>query len=131
LCIRDIYQIAPTPRYWAPAAARLDDVAPGAIIAVTSGPNQNGDNWFTYFFLGARLQNRLTYLSPRADGAIPPRGADSGDRAAWLHRLAQRGVTHVVSFTPPSLEKTWMDADPQHFQRLDGDDAWGAYLVRR
>lgn len=136
--LRSSTQTASPPRYWAAAAERLDDPSHPHRIALTSGPDQNADNWFAYFFLGRRMQNRLFYISPLKDGALPPRLLGPGwlprlasgsraDEAAWVRRLARQDVTEVMSFRPRSLELVWMNHTPARFRRIAGALDWGLY----
>jgi hypothetical protein len=129
-------------RYWWRGAQALDqtpdrppDQTPGGHrIAVTSGPQTGGD-WFAYHFLGASFQNRIDYVSPApseqpvqvpyADAASP-----LASFPAWLARLRARGLTHVVSFRPPSIELRWMEQQPTLFHRIDGVPGnWGLFAL--
>ena len=124
-------------RYWAPAANKLDEPDRPKRIAFTGGPHQNGDEWFAYFFLGRRLQNRVFYVPIARDGAVvdytpadPLRAR--ADRAAWLARLDALGVDAVAAMRPRYLELEWMEALPDRFTRAFGDGkSWGVYLVKR
>ncbi|MET0386129.1 MAG: hypothetical protein ABW321_09240, partial [Polyangiales bacterium] len=123
-----------SPRFWSTAVPKIDEPDNPRRIAVTGGPHQANDLWLQYFFLGKRLQNELTYVTPTRDGAIAhfaPHGdlEARADYASWLARLQQRGITEVMSFAPESLELSWMNADPTHFERLDGDEDWGLYRL--
>ena len=123
------------PRYWTLALDRLCASAGTHRIAVTAGPLQDADHWYLYPLYGARLENTLLYVTPTRDGGIAQLGP-SGDLAAradyerWLARLTRQGVTEVMTFMPRSLEQTWMDAAPERFMRLAGDQRWGLYRVR-
>ena len=116
--------------YWASSAAMLDH------LALTAGPAQNADNWFAYYFFGRRFQNRLSYISSSASGDIvhfeaKHRYLSQVDREAWLRRLDAKGIDHVFSFAPHSIEIEWMEAMPQRFYRRQGDGfEWGLYEVR-
>jgi len=122
-------------KYWLPASKLVD--TPGRFwkIAVTSGPYQNADNWFMYPFLGRKLQNQICYIPITTDGKIidfGPEGARerAGNFEAWLRRLFDKDITHVMSFRPASLEMRWMEEQPEVFQRLEGDGvSWGLYQV--
>lgn len=127
-----------TPRYWTNAALSMDDPTQPRRIAVTGGPSQNADNWFAASFLGSDLQNELLYVSPMPDGSIPHFGLGDlnaritrdADAAAWVARLRGTGITHVVSFSPPSVELDWMRAQPQRFHKIEGGPDWGAFEFR-
>lgn len=123
--------------YWVPAARALDDPERPRVIAVTGGPQQDSDLWFAYPFLGRRLQNRLEYVTPFPDGRIHSYGGAAlnrefllhGDPTLWLKRLRRTGVTHVVSFHPPSWELMVMTNNPRIFRRLSDPsvDTFGAF----
>lgn len=122
----------PFPRDWRLAAALVDEPGRAHRIAVTAGTEQAGDNWFAYFFLGRELQNSLHYLPVTSDGSIAhfgPKGerADAANVNAWLARVAQRRITHVVSLSPRSIELGWMETRPGRFEWLEG---WGLFRVR-
>lgn len=123
-------------RYWVSAASTLDMPPSSYRIAVASGPWQNGDNWLVYPFLGRRYQNQLLYVPITASGRIPSfDGTDSyvaeADFAAWVARLYQWKITHVMSFWPPSLEFMWMQEYPELFEPISVDSRWGGcYRLR-
>ena len=123
------------PRYWVTAAASVDTLATPQKIAVTAGPQQNADNWFLYYFLGRRLQNELTHVPATADGRIRQLGLPheitaAADAGVWLKRLSDERVTHVMSFSPRSVELDWMEERPEHFQRVSGAPGrWGLFSV--
>lgn len=129
-----------TPAYWAEAASIVDDPTEPRVVAVTSGPERNLDNWFASPFLGRRLQNRLVNLPLAADGIRRRWGAGgandeirrTADYAAWRRSIAASGVTDVMSFKPPSVELSFMEAHPGEFQRRAGvPGEWGLFRVRR
>jgi hypothetical protein len=133
---RESNQLHWQPKYWVDAAQLLDDPAQPHVIALTSGPEQNYDHWFSLYFLGRELQNRLTYLPVSRDGSILPFGSTGelerqADRESWLRRLRRRRVTEVMTFRPLSVEKGWMDGMPERFQKLTGGDDWGLYRILR
>jgi hypothetical protein len=123
---------------WTRALPYVDDPRTSLRIAVTSGPFQNMDNWTVYPFMGRRLQNEVVYVPPSLDGLIPPFDgwdapglARTADKRVWLARLETRGVTHVVSFNPPSIELSWMEADADRFEWLEGSKGiWGLFRIR-
>lgn len=124
-------------RYWIPAAEKTDDPPHPFRIAVTSAPSQNGVNWFSYSFLGSRLQNRLFYIPIARDGQIIPFGP--GDLLkkmscydTWYSQIRSSQIDYVISFTPASIEMGWMEGKPNLFDRIDGDGAnWGLYQIRK
>jgi hypothetical protein len=125
------------PRDWTPAMAPLEAEAGDKIIAVTAGPTAIAHCWFVYPFLGSRLENQICYVSPTHTGEIVPqhprfKNDAALDFPAWLRRLQDRGVTHVMSFAPRTAELPWMEAHPDRFQRLAGDQkTWGFYRLKR
>ena len=135
LTARESLQLHWQPKYWTDAAQLLDDPGEPQRIAITSGPQQDADNWFAYSFLGRNLENRLTYVPVTRDGDIVPLGPGyelerSARRQRWLERLDERGVTAVMSFRPLSIEQRWMDEMPKRFEKLAGGPDWGLYRVR-
>jgi hypothetical protein len=134
--VRDSIVLHNLPRYWSRAAALVDEPDTTHLIAMTSGPRPNPDHWFSYFFLGRRLQNQLAYVPVTRDGHLEPFGPAGAlerlaDRASWLQRLNGRGVTEVMSFSPASVELGWMRADPSHFIPVSVGGDWGFFhLVR-
>ena len=122
-------------RYWW-VAARMADEEPGSHrIAVTGGPWQDGDNWLMYYFMGRNLQNTLHYIPISEGGEFIPFGPDTrrhdgGDVDAWMARIRESRITHVMSFVPASLEIGWMNARPERFGRLTGhEDQWALFRV--
>jgi hypothetical protein len=135
--MRSDYVVHATATFWVDAARALDDPAQSRRIAVTGGPSQDMDRWFVYPFFGQRLQNRIVYVSPLADGSIahyagPDALAELAPRIdprAWLRRLRSAGVTHVVTFDPMSLERRIMDDNPKLFRPIAAPElrAFGAF----
>ena len=122
------------PRYWRDAL--LSGEAGPITLAVTAGPMQAANNWFTYFFFGRRFQNRLIYVPPTRSGRVVHFGPNQtlqsvGDQQAWTQRLHAQGVHAVLSFLPRSVESVWMDQSPEQFKKLAGDEEWGLYAVVR
>jgi hypothetical protein len=143
--LRDAYRYAiparttvfhTVPPYWLPAAAALDRPGLAARVALTSGPDQRGDNWFMYPFLGSRLQNRIVYVPLSRSGEIfpanDPRYAATADREAWLARLEALKIDAVFSFEPASIEVKWMKQSPDRFTRVLGHGkSWGLFMVNK
>lgn len=120
------------PRHWVDAVRFVEEPDVSHRIAVTGGAVKSSDTWFTYFFMGSRLQNELVYIPPTRDGKVGqfmPYGDLEGrvDRGRWMKTLKERGVTEVLTFTPASLEQAWMDADAGQFKKLAGGADWGLY----
>jgi hypothetical protein len=138
--MRDDYVVHPNATFWVDAAQALDDPQRPRRIAVTGGPSQDMDRWFSYAFFGRKLQNRVLYVSPLADGRVGHYGgpdaqrdfAARSDPRAWLRRLRAAGVTHVVTFDPISVERMIMDGNPHLFERTSPAElaAFGAFELR-
>jgi hypothetical protein len=122
-------------RYWADGAEAIDNPGTSHEVAVTAGPTQVAGYWFTYFFFGSELQNRMHYVPVTTDGQIAHFGPNDmrrrlADRDAWLHRLDERGITHVVTFKPNSVERDWIRQLPGQFEQLQGAEDWGVFRIR-
>jgi hypothetical protein len=123
------------PRFWAEAPAMIDEPTRPHHLAITGGPDHSSDKWFHYFFLGARFQNSVQYVTPTRDGGIAHFGPHGdldarADKASWLQRLAAAGITDVVTFPPRSLEQAFMDSEPTRFEQMSGADDWGLYRLK-
>lgn len=124
--------------YWFSCAPLAEIPGKRLRIAIASGNWRNHDNWFVHYFLGSRLQNEIEYVPPTRDGSIIEFGPDydarmerEADAAAWIRRLRERGVTHVMSFGPPGIEARWMHARPVEFRFLAGNPGeHGLYELR-
>jgi hypothetical protein len=132
--VRDSVVLHNVWRYWTPAASLVDEPGTSHFIAVTSGPRALPDHWFTYFFLGRRFQNRLTYVPVTRDGHIEPFGPAGNleavaDRPSWLARLKSRGITEIMAFSPRAIELQWMTGDPVHFEPLSIGPDWGFFRL--
>ena len=126
-----------TDTRWAEGARRLDDPAIPRTLACTTGIHIQGDNWFLYYFLGRRFQNRLQYVPPTRDGRVldATRWEDLAaacDYDAWRRRLLKAGISQVVCLAPWAVELKAMDTHPDHFRPLYGEKMfWGVYEVLR
>jgi len=89
-----------------------------------------------YFFLGSRLQNRISYVPITRDGEIVDHGPENdrlerGNFESWEARLRAEETTHLMCFRPAAIELSWAETHPGMFERLDGDgESWGLYGVR-
>lgn len=112
------------------------DVRPGHRIAVTAGWEVIGHHWYQYPLFGTHLQNRVLYVPITTEGDILDPGdvAAIGRRAspvAWLRRLVDLNVDHVVSLAPrTTIEDFWMRQLPQVFH-LAHADARGLHVAYR
>jgi hypothetical protein len=122
-------------RYWIPAAQEMDRKEDSYRIAFTSGAAQNQRNWFWYYFLGNRLQNRPYYVPIEKSGRVAAFGPDYyqksfGDFDSWHFRLRNQGIDYVMSFYPNSIEQNWMELRPEQFERIEGNsNVWGLYRI--
>ncbi|MFH0994396.1 MAG: hypothetical protein V1844_02740 [Pseudomonadota bacterium] len=120
-------------RYWVSALSALEKEPQEKTIAVTAGAWNISQQWFIYPFMGPTFENHLCYVSPEHDGNILPhhpeflKNADP-DYRAWMIRLEEHGVTHVMSFVPENGDLNWMESNPHSFARLAGlDNMWGFF----
>ena len=122
------------PKYWTIAIPFVDDPNVSRRIAITSGPDQNMDNWFAAPFMGRALQNEVVYEPVSIDGRLVPLGTEEFVRTAsfdaWQQRLHRRRITDVISFRPRSMELGWMEAHPELFEKQCGGVDWGLYRVK-
>jgi hypothetical protein len=122
---------------WVPALARVLLEPQPLHIAFAYGPEKIGHQVYIAPFLGHRLQNRVTYITPEKDGRIvyfhPEHLKHSRpDYQTWVARLEAAAVTHFVAFLPPSLELLWAEEHPDYFERLEGNGkTWGLYRLRQ
>ncbi len=123
------------PRYWVPALKALDAEEPPLCIAFTYGPLQISHYAFLAPFLGARLENRLVYVSPEKNGNVLPHHPDSQEKSNpdfdnWMNTLVDTGATHLLCFRPPSIELEWAETHPCLFIKLAGvTDDWGLFRI--
>ncbi len=124
------------PRYWVHALEAFQKESGCKRLAVTAGRRRDSNCCFIYPFMGLDLQNSVHYLSPYAHGGLVPNHPDfdyvvDADFASWYQRLRQRGITHVMSFKPGSIELNWMQTHPDKFIPLACvRELWGVYRVR-
>jgi hypothetical protein len=123
-----------SPREWSDAVPWIDAPGPHR-IALTGGARQASDRWFQYFLFGPRLRNRVYYVPPTRDGGIAhfgPHGDldDRADEPSWRARLRAARITEIATFAPRSMEQRWMDAAPEHYEKLVGTEHWGLYRLK-
>ena len=113
------------PVYWLQAVEDLHDNREPLRIAITAGMLKEGCNQIFYHFLGARLQNRLCYITLTEDGHIVPQVPKYAHTAlsfdAWRRRLIENKITHVIALKPESVEARWMTQAPEQFRPVVGD----------
>jgi hypothetical protein len=117
--------------YWLPAVEALREHREPLRIAITVGTKPYSGDQFMYHFFGARLQNTLCYVPLTEDGHIVPHAPEYDDTplsyGAWLQRLIENKVTHVVTFRPESVELGWMRQAPDQFREVVNGDSWGLF----
>lgn len=124
------FELHPFDNYWAHGVPFVMSKRYKHRIAFTS----NWRTWFSYFFMGERLQNTILYVPVTHSGVTIYGGGDGqrrkqADYQAWHRRLLRRKIDTVITFREASLEQGWMQAHPQHFQRVAGDHGWGMFRV--
>jgi hypothetical protein len=117
-----------------PIWERLDGADPKR-LAVTCGWDGMGHSCYLYPLMGSRLQNRVLYVPPTLDGSVVDYGDEDLGRAvqlrAWLTRLLEEDVDHVVLIPPSSPERSsWIVHLPDVFVREIGDERTDAWLYR-
>ena len=95
----------PTPTLVSAFAPEVDDPEHPHRIAVTSAPYFKGDRQMLYYYLGAKLQNELTYVSVMQDGGTPVYDRSDPELHAvdpdvWVQRVRAAGVSHVLVLAP-------------------------------
>ncbi|HET9958533.1 MAG TPA: hypothetical protein VFQ61_28760 [Polyangiaceae bacterium] len=112
--------------------------APPRRIALVSGFEGVGHNVFRYPLLGRRWQHRVVYVAPSADGKLRGHPDIYGLRdrpalsfEAWLSRLKQQRVTHVVLVPPFNVEEyRWVFEHKRHFVLEQRGEKDYAFLFR-
>lgn len=135
--IRDSIVLHQVPRFWEKAADILDDPLISYNISITTGPHQNLDNWFIYFFYGKRFQNKITYISPTIDNEIVSvrSNYELGSISkfdVWYARIMENNIDYILCLPPIALEYEWCIKNPDLFQLLEPkeeNDTWGIFLV--
>ena len=118
---------------WVPGLIRLLQEDKPLHIAFAYGPEKIGHQVFIAPFLGAGLQNRVSYITPEKNGKIiyyhPEQlKMSQPDYQSWKSRLELAGITHLVTFLPAPVELKWAEENPDSFTRLEGDGkTWGVY----
>jgi hypothetical protein len=108
----------------------------GHRLAVTAGWDGLGHNWYQYPLLGSRLQNRVVHVPVTADGGIadyrePAEVARRASFEAWLGRLVESEVDHLVSLAPrTTVEELWMGRMPEIFAPA-ATDPQGLHIAYR
>ncbi|XXF78125.1 hypothetical protein P2318_34540 [Myxococcaceae bacterium GXIMD 01537] len=112
------------------------DTPEGHRVAVAAGWDGTGHNWFRAPLFGSRLQNTVLYVPPTADGSVvdSQRHGElrrAADFEAWLRRLVEGRVDHVVLLSPlPPVESGFVREHPELFQRVAQGLDWEAAAYR-
>lgn len=124
-----------TPNYWVQFLPILDKPEKKK-IAITSGHQMNSDNWFIFYILGNKLQNEIIYIPSSKSGDIIDFSKDlsinkKADYFSWLDRLKREKVTHILSFSPASIELMWMKENNETFEFISGEKKnYGLFLLK-
>lgn len=125
----------PIPSEWKEFVEILD-TKESKKIAITSGPCQNNDNWFLFYIFGKNLQNEIFYIPPTLSGKVIDFDEEYtikkyANFESWYSRLKRKGITHILSFYPPSIEIEWMSKRPEKFKMLAGQrKSYGLFLLK-
>ena len=96
----------------------------------------NSDNWFIFYILGNKLQNEIIYIPSSKSGDIIDFSKDlsinkKADYFSWLDRLKREKVTHILSFSPASIELMWMKENNETFEFISGEKKnYGLFLLK-
>ena len=118
-----------------PSGAYLEHLSDGARIAVTSGWDGKGHNWYVYPLLGPRLRRDVLFVPSRRTFSTPLRRYDSSaaepDIRAWRRRLRRLDVDYVATLHPEPPELDDMLSHPEWFEPIvSSPDATGTRLFR-
>ena len=100
----------------------LDDGSPHR-IALAAGWDGIGHNLYRYPLTGSRLQNRVMYIPVGHDDEVFDYMHEEevharGELGPWLQRLVAADIDVVVTLHPSSIEHTWMEDNPDLFERF-------------
>lgn len=131
------FELHPLAREYAtayPLWQRFDDGAPHR-LAVTLGWDGLGHNGYRLPLLGTHFQNTVLYVPPSRTGEVidlrdEARFAAALDPVAWMRRLREQRIDHVIALHPPPAEQDIMDARPEVFEPV-GEGADGQHRAYR
>jgi len=101
-------------------------------IALTTGWEHHGQNWFYYPLLGRRLQNTAVYIPTASSKRVGPAHEEPGDGSAfetWRDDLRREKVDTVFVQKPWPIEESWMGAHPEAFMVVRAGDGFKVYDV--
>ena len=123
-------------KYWNPALVAMQEENKSH-IAFTHGSHRLGHGVMLAQFMGDRFSNKLSYISPEKNGEVLPHHPDYFDKSepdfdAWLARLKQAGISHLLVIQLPCIELEWAAKHPEYFTRIAGEDEkWGLFRFKR
>ena len=104
-------------------------------IALTTGWNNSGHNWFYYPLFGRRLQNRVVYVPIGEPGFYSSRinrglrGAKA-DFQIWLENLRLLQVDLVFVQEPWPIELNWIQDYNQYFHLVSQGESFSIYQFK-
>jgi hypothetical protein len=124
--------VHPIPRDFVAGWSLVDRPRSPAVIALTAGWHDAGENWFFYPLMGSRLQNTVTYVPLSHAGQIGSPDfvrRENGRASEWRDELRARRVTMVFVQAPWPVEDEWMRASPESFTLRQSASAFRVYQV--
>ena len=115
------YDVAPVPLGDQAVAWQALDGEQSTVVAFVAGYTTPGYQWFRYPLFGRRLQNRVLYVSARADGRVPETWRTGGldptlDADAWGTRLRAEHVDWIMLAAPQPAEARLIYSRPDLFE---------------
>lgn len=121
------------PLEWLPMAQAVDHPDRPHRVAITGGAMSWGEAWFSYGFLGTRLQNTLFHVPVTRDGHFIEdlnQLSKLGHRDTWLERLRRMRAEYVVALYANQLETKWMQQLPAIFEPVYQKDGRSVFRVK-
>ena len=125
----DVHSI---PRDFVSGWSFVDRPGSPAVIALTAGWHDAGENWFFYPLMGRRLQNTVTYVPLSRAGQIGSPDfvrRENGRFSEWTDELRARRITMVFVQAPWPVEDDWMRERPDLFALRQGGNSVRVYEV--
>lgn len=103
-------------------------------IALATGWEHRGQNWFFYPLLGSRLQNTVTYVPADDERLHGLRSETGGGRdkpafSTWLRNLRREKIDTIFVQKPWPVEEQWINENPDTFRLLLAGDAFKIYRL--
>jgi len=124
--------VHPIPRDFVGGWSFVDRPGSPAVIALTAGWHEAGENWFFYPLMGSRLQNTVTYVPLSHAGQIGSADfvrRENGRASEWRDELRVRRITMVFVQAPWPVEDEWMRASPESFTLRQSATGYRVYQV--